>query len=436
MNDNIQKPDQPTPPEQSINKESSISTRTSRTESLAYSAGRTVGKAKNSVGRRSFVGLVVVVVLATGAGFAGGVLANNHNENVLTSSLSEQKKIVTNEGQLISLISKKLNPSVVSVNTKTTAAVNDIFGMGQEQTQEGAGTGVVITKDGVIMTNRHVVPEGTDKVSVTLSDGTTFEDVSVLGRTSSGDSLDVAFLKINDLKGSTLTPAVIGDSSDLQIGDSVIAIGNALGEFQNTVTSGIISGFGRSVQASSGGGLSASSEDLDDLIQTDAAINEGNSGGPLVNLNGQVVGINTAVASGAQNIGFAIPINDLKGLITQAVQTGKLQRPYLGIRYVPLNPQLAKQYGLKVTVGAYVVPQSQSYTGQTSVIEGSPADKAGVVSGDVITKINDKNIDTEHSLTALLNRYMPGDKVKLTVIRNGQTMTLTATLGNASAESS
>jgi len=420
-------------------KESSVSTRPSRAESWAYSAGQTVGKAKSgasSVGKRGLVGLLVIALLAGGAGYTGATLANNQNNTVLTGSLSDQEKLVTNEGQLISQISSKLDPSVVSVNTSTTTTSSDFFGMSQDQTSEGAGTGVVITKDGIVMTNRHVVPAGTTKVTITMADGTKYEDVSVIGRTSSGDSLDIAFLKINDLKGKTLTPAVIGDSSTAKVGDSVVAIGNALGEFQNTVTSGIVSGFGRSVQASSGSGYSASSEDLDNLIQTDAAINEGNSGGPLVNLNGQVIGINTAIASDAQNIGFSIPINDLKGLIAQVVKTGKLERPYLGIRYVPLNNSLAKQYGLSVTEGAYIVPQSQSYTGQEPIISGSPADKAGLVGGDVITKINGQKIDANHSLTSILNQHQPGDEVTLTVLRNGQTLTRTATLGNSNATSS
>src|SRR6185295_8059449 len=154
------------------------------------------------------------------------------------------------------------------------------FGFSQPSTQEGAGTGIILTSDGLIVTNRHVAPAGTTKVSVVLSDGTEFDNVKVVGRTNSTDSLDIAFLKIDDLKGKKLTPATLGDSSKMEVGDSVIAIGNALGQFQNTVTSGILSGYGRSIQASDASG--GSSENLEGLFQTDAAINEGNSGGPLV----------------------------------------------------------------------------------------------------------------------------------------------------------
>jgi serine protease Do len=241
----------------------------------------------------------------------------------------------------------------------------------------------------------------------------------------------VAFLKINDLKGKSLTPVVIGDSGQAAVGDSVVAIGNALGQFQNTVTSGIISGFGRQVQAGSGGGSFGSggdSEDLDDLIQTDAAINEGNSGGPLVNLNGQVIGINTAIASNAQNIGFAIPINDVKGLIAQVLSKGKFERPYLGVRYVQLSSDIAKQYGLSEDHGAYVIPEAIS--GEAPIVSGSPAEKAGLQAGDVIVKVNGDKTSSDQSLTTLLNKHQPGDKVQLTVLRGGKTLTITATLGS------
>jgi serine protease Do len=217
----------------------------------------------------------------------------------------------------------------------------------------------------------------------------------------------------------------VGDSSQLQVGDAVVAIGNALGQFQNTVTSGIISGYGRSVQAGDSSG-SGSSENLDDLFQTDAAINEGNSGGPLVNLNGQVIGINTAIAGNAQNIGFAIPINDVTGLIKQIQKTGKLERPYLGVRYVPLTPDVASQYNIDVTAGAFVLPQVDMAS--PSVLSGSPAEKAGLQAGDVITKIDDTKIDQTHSLTSIISKHEVGDQVELTIIRDGKTIHARATL--------
>jgi serine protease Do len=230
---------------------------------------------------------------------------------------------------------------------------------------------------------------------------------------------------------------VIGDSSGAKVGDSVVAIGNALGEFQNTVTSGIISGFGRQVQASSdnsdGSQSAASSEDLDNLIQTDAAINEGNSGGPLVNLNGEVIGMNTAIASDAENIGFAIPINDIKGLISQVLKSGTFSRPFLGVRYFSLTPAVAKEYALPVSQGAYLAPSGIS--GSSPVVPGSPAERAGLQAGDIVTEVNGKSVDYKHSLTTLLNHYQPGDEVTLRVLRDGKTISVHVTLGTSPSSS-
>jgi serine protease Do len=366
-------------------------------------------------------------------GYVGAAIQTHNNDLGLnTTSLSGQK-IVTGESKLISQIAKNLGPSVVSVNvdvtttSSSTDSFGNIFGLPTQPTQQqeqAAGTGIIISSKGVIVTNRHVVPAGTTKVSVTLSDGTQLKDVSVIGRTSETDSLDVAFLKINDAKGHKLVPAAIGNSSDVQVGDNVVAIGNALGQFQNSVTSGIVSGFGRSINASDG--TDGSGESLADLIQTDAAINSGNSGGPLVNLNGQVIGINTAVAgSGAQNIGFSIPVNDLRGMINQVLKTGKFERAYLGVHYVMLTNDVAYQYNLPVTSGAYVAPSSD---GSSPIVAGSLAEKAGLQEKDIITEVNGTKLDQTHSLLSLLGQHSVGDSVKLTVIRDGKTMTIDATL--------
>jgi serine protease Do len=271
-----------------------------------------------------FLGIAMLLIVSSSAGFAGGWLGRNGDD--VTQDVAKQQVILKTQGQLISNIAKDVGESVVSVEvTSTSGPTDSFFGFQGTTEQQSAGTGIILDKDGLIITNRHVVPSGTTKVSVTLSDGTKFDDVEVVGRTNSSDPLDVAFLKIKDTNGKKLKPASIGDSSQMKVGDSVIAIGNALGQFQNTVTSGIVSGFGRSVQASDASGND--SENLENLFQTDAAINEGNSGGPLVNLEGQVIGINTAVAGDAQNIGFAIPINDISGLIKSVEQKGKLERP-------------------------------------------------------------------------------------------------------------
>jgi len=380
------------------------------------------------------IGAILFVLIIMLAGFSGAWLENRDNSNGLTvGSLSNQKKVVTSESQLISQIAKTVGPSVVSVNvniTSTSSSQNGfgLFGFSQPEQEQAAGTGIIISSSGLIVTNRHVVPDGTTSVSVTLSDGTELKNVSVVGRTSDSDSLDIAFLKITNAEGHKLTPAVIGDSSTVQVGDDVVAIGNALGQFQNTVTSGIISGYGRSVTAGDSSGATSTDENLDDLFQTDAAINEGNSGGPLVNLNGQVIGINTAIAGNAQNIGFAIPINDVRGLITQVLATGTFQRPYLGVRYIPLTADVANEYNLSVQNGAFVAPSSDPT--QPSVIAGSPADSAGLQSNDIITQLDGTNIDQTHSLTSLLDQHQPGDKITLTVLRGSSTKHIGVTLGS------
>jgi serine protease Do len=348
-------------------------------------------------------------------------------DNLVTTSLGSQKQIVTSESQLIGNIARTVGPSVVSVNvTSTSQGTSNFFGYVSPRSQQSAGTGIILTSSGLIITNRHVVPSGTTTVSVTLADGTELKDVSVVGRTGASSSLDVAFLKINNAKGKKLTPAQLGDSSKVQVGDDVVAIGNALGQFQNTVTSGIISGYGRSVQASSAD-ASQTPENLDNLFQTDAAINEGNSGGPLVNLNGQVIGINTAIAGNAQNIGFAIPVNDVIGLVRQVESTGKLQQPYLGVYYVPLTDDVAQQYSLSSTRGAWIPPMG--VVGQNPIVSGGPADKAGLQAGDIITKIDGIAIDQGTSLTSILDKDQVGQTVTLTVLRQGKTSTIKAVLG-------
>ncbi len=364
---------------------------------------------------------LLLVLICLTAGFGGGWIAVKSSSNGNQTSRETKQQIIANESQLINQIAKDVGPSVVSVNVVGTVTTNGYFGTSQQQ-QEGAGTGVIISKEGIIITNRHVVPSSTSSVSVTLSDGTKLTDVEVIGRTAESDSLDIAFLKIKDTKGKTLTAAKLADSSKVQVGDKVVAIGNALGQFQNTVTSGIISGFGRSVEAGDESGRA--SETLQNLFQTDTAINRGNSGGPLVNTNSEVVGINTAVAGNAENIGFAIPINDIQGLVNSVLKTGKLTRPYLGVRYVSLTDDYAYQYNLSTKRGAYLAPNDA----QAVIVPGSPAEKAGLKEKDIITKINDTDINENNSLTSVLGRSSVGDKVKLTVIRDGKTISIDATL--------
>jgi serine protease Do len=388
--------------------------------------------------------VAIFIIISLGGGYLGAWFENKNNNNgsVTFANLGSQEKVVTSQGQLITQIAKSVGPSVVSVNVDINATGSSnsstgsstgsdgfgLYGFSQPEDEEAAGTGIILSSDGLIITNRHVVPAGTTSVSVTLSNGTELKDVSVIGRTSTSSSLDIAFLKINDTEGQKLTPAVIGNSSQVQIGDSVVAIGNALGQFQNTVTSGIISGYGRTVEASDSSGNSSSDESLDDLFQTDAAINEGNSGGPLVNMNGQVIGINTAIAGNAQNIGFSIPIDDVKGLIEQVIKTGKFSTPYLGVKYIPLTADVANEYSLSVDNGAFIAPSSSS--SNPSVISGSPAAKAGLQQNDIITAVNGTKIDQAHSLTSLLDQHDPGDIVKLTVLRGKNAMEISVTIGS------
>lgn len=359
-----------------------------------------------------------LILVAGAAGFGGGYLGSQSDITSGSSfnSTETRQQIVSSEGELISEITKKVGPSVVSISVTTEELSQSFFGP-QRYQQKGSGTGVIISDDGIVITNRHVVDNGVADVNVTLSDGTILDDVEIIGKTNASDPLDIAFLKIKDTKGKKLTVASIGDSGKMEVGDRVIAIGNALGQFENTVTSGIISGYGRDLAAVDG----TTTENLQNLFQTDAAINPGNSGGPLMNLNGEVIGINVAVAD-AQNIGFAIPINDVKGLIASVEKNGKLERPYLGVRYISLTDDVAYYYNLDVKRGAYIAP-SERGSGQ-SIIKNSPADKAGLKEKDIITSINDIAIDDKNSLVSVLGRFSVGDKVKLKIVRDGNDMSI------------
>ena len=365
-------------------------------------------------------------------GFGGGWLgarAYSHGNTLLSSSTAAKQQYISNESELVESIAKNVGQSVVSVDVEGRSASQNFFGFLEPQQTQSAGTGFIISSSGIIVTNRHVVPSGTTSVSVTLADGTKFDNVQVIGRTNSSSPQDIAFLKITDLKGKKLVPVTLGDSSKMEVGDKVIAIGNALGQFQNTVTTGIISGYGRDVAAGDQSGL-LGAESLNDLFQTDAAINEGNSGGPLVNINGEVIGINTAIASGAQNIGFAQPVNNLKAMITGVLNSGELQQPYLGVRYISLTNDIAHQFNLKVNRGAYVVSSDDD----PSVIPNSPAERAGLKDHDVITKVNNTNINDKNSLSSTLSKFKVGETVTLSVVREGKTLSLKATLANTPSD--
>jgi len=287
----------------------------------------------------------------------------------------------TGEGD-VSRVVAKVSPSVVSILTTKEGTYSD---------KMGAGTGVIVSSDGYILTNKHVV-RGARRVRVVTSNGDQFTNIKFVG----ADPLnDIAFLKING--ASNLPVAELGNSGTVKVGQRVVAIGNSLGQYQNTVSSGIVSD--RS-------GLKT--ESLTDLLQTDAPINLGNSGGPLINMAGQVVGINTAIASDAQSIGFAIPINAVKGM-TRSVMAGKgVQKAYLGVRYVAITPDIQAEYDLPVKSGAYVDGKSDS-----AIEKDGPADVAGVKKGDIITKINDKKVGEDGGLSTLVSEFLPGETVRI-----------------------
>ena len=368
-------------------------------------------KGKSKTNAWSLIGTALICFVASFLGswvFINSGLVKVDSTKTITTN---RQSIVSQEGEIMEDIAKKVSPSVVSIITKGVS--QSLYGT---RATESAGTGIIISKDGYVLTNKHVVGDAR-KVQIIGHDGTTYDNVSVVGV----DPLnDIAFLKIKD--ADNLTPASIGDSSEVEVGEKVVAIGNALGEYQNSVTSGIISGRGRPVyaqsEASNNGG-----EQLDNLFQTDAAINPGNSGGPLLDLSGNVIGINTAVAEDAQGIGFAIPINAAKGIIKNLKSTGKVQRAYLGVKYVNLTPALAKSYKLSVNQGAYVTND-----GETSVMSDSPAEKAGIKDGDIITKVGDKTVDQSNGMALLLAEYVPGDKVSLTILRGSDTKVVEVTL--------
>ena len=345
--------------------------------------------------------VAVLALICSGLSLASNVGSATFSVASLIDSYQDGNSVNFIDGSIAD-VAAQVSPAVVSIVTET--RVEGYFGTNSAQ---AAGTGVIVSRDGYVLTNKHVVEDSTS-ISVVLDSGTTYgeNEVELIGVDPSND---IAFLKI---KGATDLPyAELGDSKTLNVGQQVIAIGNALGLYQNTVTEGIVSGTGRSVVASDSTGSSA--ESLTDMIQTDAAINSGNSGGPLVNAAGQVIGINTAV-SNANNIGFAIPISSIKGLFKHIVETGKAERAYLGVYYLSLTAQTAKQYELDITSGAYVHSDTTS-----AVIKGSPADQAGLREGDVITEVNGVKIGAAGSLATLIGEYTIGDEVQLTIYRDG-----------------
>jgi serine protease Do len=400
----------------------------------------------------SFIVPIVIISLIFGA--AGGVfglaldIKNPAIQKILAAgTIVNQQVSLTESSNIISVV-KKASPAVVSIVISQDVSQipgygnspfsNDPFfnffynngggsqspqappGSGTPDVQQiGAGSGFFISSDGLIVTNKHVVDTTGASYTVITNDGKSYP-----ATVQSLDPVnDLAIVKI-DIKNAPYLQ--LSNSSSLQVGQQVIAIGNSLGQYQNTVTSGIISGIGRKIVA---GDEQGSSESLTNVIQTDAAINPGNSGGPLLDVTGNVIGINTAIDQQGQLVGFAIPANEISSDVTSFQQNGKIVKPYLGVRYIVITPDIAQQQNLPESYGALVV--SGDTPDDVAVIPGSPADKAGLVENDIILEVNGTKVDENNSLSDLLDNFNPGDTVSLQVYEKGQTKTVQVQLAQA-----
>lgn len=392
------------------------------------------------------VSVAFVTALLTSVGFL--VWFNSHPQlfaDTIDSAAQQQMggntiSAETYEAEIIKTV-EKANPAVVAITVSKNVPTyeryyesipspfDDFFGggffnwtvphlrqNGTETLKVGGGSGFLVSSDGYIVTNRHVVDDESAEYTVFTNDGEKYP-ATVIAR---DPALDLAVIKID---ASEMPYLPFGDSDALQLGQTVISIGNALAEFRNTVSIGIVSGLSRSIVASDGRG---STEALDQLIQTDAAINEGNSGGPLLNLSGEVIGVNVAVASGAENIGFALSSNSVKSVVESVKKTGEIIRPFLGVRYIPITEELKKRNMLSVDYGVLV--QRGIEQGDLAVIPGSPADKAGIVENDIILEADGIKLTEDESLARIIRMKNVGDIVELKLLHKGEEKTVTITL--------
>lgn len=371
-----------------------------------------VTKRKNGDLGKKIFSVVLIIVISAAAGFGGGIAALNYGEGLLTGN-SMQKEITVKTNDSINtaeVVAKKLIPSVVGISTTSKVTYQSWFGV-QTGVTEGVGTGIIVDEKGYILTNSHVVNDGAvDAITVQLYDGS-----EVKGTVLWNDrSIDLAIVKI---VASDLTAADLGDSEDVQIGSFAVAIGNPLGlAFDSSVTQGIISGLNRSITVTDGQNAIV----MEGLIQTDASINSGNSGGPLLNSKGEVIGINSAKVQGGEGIGFAIPINIAKPIVEEIKTKGEFTRAYIGIQGVSMSEFLQSypDENLGTKTGAYVI----------QIFTGSPAFNAGLREGDIIVGLGNKTIETMTQLISGLYQYRPGDVVELKVIRNSKAITINVTL--------
>jgi S1-C subfamily serine protease len=371
-------------------------------------------RARRGLGAAPIIAVAVVAGLLSGALSAFGVatLIDEDPSGAITGTNSDANTVsdvTIDESSAVITAADTVAPAVVTI-VRTSGGV---FG-----SETGSGSGFIFDSDGFILTNRHVV-DGADSLMVVLNDGRQF-DGTVYGIDTLTD------LAIVTIDATDLPTAPIGNSADLEPGQLAIAIGNPLGDFENTITTGVVSGLGRQIQAS--GSSQASGEQLNNLIQTDAAINPGNSGGPLVNSGGQVIGVNTAINPDAQGIGFSIPIDVAKPIMQQALAGNELVRPWIGVYYVPITPALAEQEDLPVDYGALISAQNGS-----AIFPGSPAEAAGLQEGDIIVAIDGEQIAPGSDLSMLIVTHAPGDTVTLRVLRDNSTSEIDVTLGQLPA---
>jgi serine protease Do len=353
--------------------------------------------------------------------------------------LPERGGLQVHENKVVSTI-ESVNAAVVSVMVTKDVPVYEryyetidpwgIFGgysiprvreKGTEEREVGGGSGFIVSNDGMIVTNRHVVEDTDARYYILMNDGVSY-DVEVMAR---DPELDIAILKITEPLEKSLTYVTFGDSEALQLGETVIAIGNALAEFRNSVSVGVVSGLSRSIVASDSMGRS---EQLDQVIQTDAAINPGNSGGPLLNLQGEVVGVNVATSRGAENIGFALPAHVVEGVVESVREHGEIIRPYLGIRYVMLTEAIAEANELAVNYGALIIRGDER--DESAVLPGSPAAKAGIKENNIILSIDGEEI-RERNLSSILRSKEVGQEVELRIIAEGEEKTVSVVLEKA-----
>ena len=369
--------------------------------------------------------------------------ANNKDSVKTTEKIIEKQTIFSQESFVVDAV-KKTNPAVVSIiiskevpkyetyidPNQQTNPFGDLFPgfsfnipqyrqNGTEKKQVGGGSGFFVSSDGLIVTNKHVVDQKDVEYTVFTNDGKKHV-ASVIAR---DPILDIALIKVVPSAGKSFPYLSLGDSDSLEVGQSVIAIGNALAEFRNTVSVGVISGLARSITAGTGSGMT---ESLDQVIQTDAAINPGNSGGPLLDLSGKVIGVNVAIAQGSQNIGFALPINSVKSAIESVKSTGKIIRPYLGLRYLVINAQIKEKNNLTVDYGVLV--KAGASADELAVIPGSPADKAGIVENDIILEIDGIKLDDKTNLASVIRGKSVGQIINLKILHRGEEKNISVTL--------